>query len=57
MKEMVEAIQATGLRDKVKIMIGGGQVDDGIRKYTGADGYGRDAMAAVALAKEWGGDK
>ena len=37
----------------VKIMIGGGQIDEQIREYTGADVYGRDAMAAVALAKEW----
>jgi methanogenic corrinoid protein MtbC1 len=57
MKETVEAINAAGLRDKVKIMIGGGQIDDEIRKYTGADAYGRDAMAAVALAKGWTGGK
>lgn len=57
MKETVEAIQAAGLRDKVKIMIGGGQIDEEIRKYTGADAYGRDAMAAVALAREWIGDR
>jgi len=55
MKETVEAIKAVGLRDKVKIMIGGGQVDDEVRRYTGADAYGRDAMAAVALAKGWTG--
>jgi len=53
MKETVEAIKGAGLRDKVKIMIGGGQVDDEIRKYTGADAYGSDALAAVSLAKEW----
>lgn len=57
MKQTVEAIQAAGLRDEVKIMIGGGQIDDEIRKYTGADAYGRDAMAAVALAKEWVGGR
>ena len=34
-------------------MIGGGQVDEQIREYTGADAYGHDAMAAVALAKQW----
>ena len=57
MKETVEAIKAAGLRDKVKIMIGGGQIDDEVRRYTGADAYGRDAMAAVTLAKGWiGGD-
>ena len=37
-------------------MIGGGQVDDKVREYTGADAYGRDAMAAVVLAKKWAGD-
>ena len=53
MKETVDAIQAAGLRDQVKIMVGGGQMDDQVRAYTGADGYGRDAMAAVKLAKDW----
>jgi 5-methyltetrahydrofolate--homocysteine methyltransferase len=53
MKETVEAIEAAGLRDGVKIMIGGGQIDDEIRKYTKSDAYGRDAMTAVKLAKEW----
>lgn len=53
MKDTVEAISAAGLRDKVKIMIGGGQIDEEIRKHAGADAYGRDAMAGVALAKEW----
>jgi 5-methyltetrahydrofolate--homocysteine methyltransferase len=53
MKETIEAIKAAGLRDKVKVMIGGGQMSDEIKNYTGADAYGRDAMAGVALAKEW----
>ena len=53
MKETVDAIKAAGLRDKVKIMIGGGQIDEEIKKHAGADAYGRDAMAGVALAKEW----
>jgi trimethylamine corrinoid protein len=57
MRETVEAIKAAGLRDKVKIMIGGGQINDEIRDYTGSDAYGTDAMAAVALAKEWMGGK
>jgi 5-methyltetrahydrofolate--homocysteine methyltransferase len=52
MKDTVAALKAAGLND-VKIMIGGGQVDENIRQYTGADAYGKDAMAAVALAKEW----
>jgi methanogenic corrinoid protein MtbC1 len=53
MKETVDVIKAAGLRDKVKIMIGGGQIDEEIKKYTGADAYGKDAMAAVSLAKAW----
>lgn len=55
MKETVEAIEAAGLRGKVKIMIGGGQIDEEIRSYTGADAYGKDAMAGVSLAKGWVG--
>jgi methanogenic corrinoid protein MtbC1 len=53
MKDTVELIKASELRDKVKIMIGGGQIDDEIRKYAGADAYGQDAMAAVSLARKW----
>ena len=40
-----------GLRDSVKIMIGGGQMDDQVCAYAKADAYGKDAMAAVRLAK------
>ncbi|MFO7773924.1 MAG: methionine synthase, partial [Dehalococcoidia bacterium] len=57
MKETVEAMKAAGLRDKVKVMIGGGQISEEVRKYTGADAYGLDAMAGVALAKKWAGAK
>jgi len=55
MKETIEVMKAAGLRDKVKVMIGGGQMSDEIRKYTGADAYGKDAMAGVTLAKKWAG--
>ena len=57
MKETVEAIKAAGLRDQVKIVIGGGQVNDKIQVYAGADAYGKDAMAGVSLAKKWVGAK
>jgi methanogenic corrinoid protein MtbC1 len=53
MKETVEAVKKAGLRDKVKIMIGGGQIDDQVKVFAGADAYGKDAMAAVTLAKGW----
>ncbi len=52
MKDTVAALKSAGLTD-VKVMIGGGQIDENIRQYTGADAYGKDAMAAVALAKSW----
>jgi methanogenic corrinoid protein MtbC1 len=55
MKETIEAIEKAGLRNQVKIMIGGGMVDEHIRAYTGADAYGRDAMAAVSLVEKWSG--
>ncbi len=53
MKDTVEALETAGLRGKMKIMIGGGQMDDEIMKYARADAYGKDAMAAVSLAKKW----
>ncbi len=53
MKEAVAALAEAGLRDNVRIMVGGGAIDDKIREYAGADGYGEDAMAAVTLARNW----
>lgn len=52
MKKTVEALKEAGLREKVKIQIGGGQIDEEIRRYTGADDYGLDAMEAVSYAKK-----
>jgi methanogenic corrinoid protein MtbC1 len=57
MRETIAAIETAGLRDGVKIMIGGGQVNDEIRKHAGADAYGNDAVAGVSLAREWVGVK
>jgi 5-methyltetrahydrofolate--homocysteine methyltransferase len=53
MKDTVDAIKKAGLRDKVKIMIGGGQIDEQVKSFTGADAYGKDAMEGVKLAKGW----
>jgi methanogenic corrinoid protein MtbC1 len=55
MKETIEAIQYAGLRDRLKIMIGGGQVDEAVRNYTGADAFGTNAIEAVSLCKNWMG--
>jgi 5-methyltetrahydrofolate--homocysteine methyltransferase len=57
MKETIDAIKEAGLRDGVKIVIGGGQIDEEVRKYTGADAYRPDAVACVTLCKEWMGVK
>ena len=57
MKETVEALDKAGLREDLKVMIGGGQMDDEVKKYAKADAYGKDAMAAVTLAKGWIGAK
>jgi methanogenic corrinoid protein MtbC1 len=57
MKQTVEAVKAAGLRDKVKVMIGGGQITEEVKEYTGADAYGKDAVAGVTLAKKWTGVK
>jgi methanogenic corrinoid protein MtbC1 len=46
-EKFVKAVQDT------KAPIGGGQMDEEVRKYAKADAYGKDAMAAVSLAKEW----
>lgn len=53
MKNTVDAIDGAGLRDKVKIMIGGGQMDNDVCQYTGADAYGADASAAISLTQKW----
>jgi methanogenic corrinoid protein MtbC1 len=53
MKETVDALEAQGLRDKVKVMIGGAPVDGEVCKFVGADEWGADAQAAVRLCKGW----
>jgi methanogenic corrinoid protein MtbC1 len=53
MRVTIEAIKEAGLRDSVKIMIGGAIMDDSAAQYIGADAYGPDATAAVKLAKSW----
>jgi len=55
MKETVEALEKADLRDGVKIMIGGGTVDNNVREYSRADAYGDTAADAVNLAKGWTG--
>ncbi len=47
----IKALQEAGLRDKVKVMIGGAPVTDAFAAQIGADGYSPDASSAVRLAK------
>ena len=53
MQETVEALQKAGLRDKVKVMVGGGMVNEEVCASVGADAMGSDAMAAVTLCDQW----
>ncbi len=52
MKSTIEQVEAAGLREGLKVIIGGGQMDDTVRAYTTADAFGMDAMDAVAFAKQ-----
>ncbi|HPU01117.1 MAG: methionine synthase [Firmicutes bacterium] len=55
MEETVRALETAGLRENIKIMIGGAPINEQVREYTRADAWGKDAVAAVALAKKWMG--
>ena len=51
MKEVVAALEAAGLKDKVKIMIGGAPLSQSFADQIGANGYSDNANSAVQLAK------
>jgi 5-methyltetrahydrofolate--homocysteine methyltransferase len=53
MKKVVEKLEEEGMRDKVKVVIGGGQMDEQVCKYVGADAFVIDAVAGINLCKEW----
>ena len=55
MKATVDAIDQAGLHDGLKIMIGGAPVNEDVRAFAGADGWAKDAVGAVDLAKTWVG--
>jgi len=50
-EKTIDTIQDSGLRDQVKIMVGGAPVDQGFADEVGADGYAPDASSATKLAK------
>ena len=51
MKTTIDALKSAGLRDQVKVMVGGAPITEKFAKEIGADGYAMDASRAVALAK------
>jgi corrinoid protein of di/trimethylamine methyltransferase len=51
MKTTIEALKAAGLRDRVKVMVGGAPVTHKYAEEIGADGYGENASVAVQLAR------
>ena len=53
MKEVIQKVNEAGLRESVKIMIGGGTLDENIVDYVGADAFGESAVEAVNLASKW----
>jgi len=53
MHDVVAALQEAGLRDKVKIMVGGAPLTASFADEVGADGWSGDATGAVDLAKQW----
>lgn len=55
MKETIAAFDTAGIRNDFKIMIGGGQIDETVRAYTGADAFGVNAVEAVGLCRDWMG--
>lgn len=52
MKEVIDALQAAGMRDEVKVMVGGAPVTNAFAQQVGADGYSEDASEAVAVARK-----
>jgi len=57
MKSTIAAIAAAGLRDQVKIMVGGAPADQQVQDYTGSDGWGNDVGQALRLCAAWTGSE
>lgn len=53
MKEVVNKLAEAGLRDKVKVIIGGAQMDEQVRLHVGADAFVTDAVTGINLCKGW----
>jgi len=53
MKGTVDAMKDAGLRDRVKVIIGGNPVDEKVRAYVGADRFTNSAAEGVKICKKW----
>ncbi|MCP4576211.1 MAG: cobalamin-binding protein [Deltaproteobacteria bacterium] len=52
-KATIEALEKAGLRPSVKVIIGGGPIDEKVKEYTGADAWGADPQSAVKQTSQW----
>jgi methylmalonyl-CoA mutase cobalamin-binding domain/chain len=52
MKNIIEGLKVAGIRNKVKVIIGGQPIDEQVRDYVGADYYGPDAPMGVRICKQ-----
>jgi methanogenic corrinoid protein MtbC1 len=52
MKDVIDALVAAGIRNNVKVILGGQPIDEQVREYVGADYYGADAPAGVKICKQ-----
>jgi len=57
MEKVVKALEEAGLRDKVKIIVGGAPLTEEFAKQIGADAYGRDAVVGVEICRRWVSEK
>jgi 5-methyltetrahydrofolate--homocysteine methyltransferase len=57
MENVIQELKATGLREKIKVMVGGAPVGSSFAEKIGADGYGSDATEAVNLVRKFIVDK
>ncbi|MGO9567202.1 MAG: B12-binding domain-containing protein [Desulfomonilaceae bacterium] len=53
MKQVVDGLKETGIRDNVKVIIGGGQMDEQACKYVGADAFVTDVVTGINICKGW----
>lgn len=57
MKSIIDELKKAGLRDKVKVIVGGAPLTEAFAKKIGADAFAADALDGVRLCQQWGGAK